>query len=545
MENYPIILVRGFDPMGVARPDPFYGFNAGTVYFNTVDASRIFEGFVVSFLKDPVHGYTDTSNVIRFHAPRNVNGADNRCFTESPTDALGSLGFPSDPEEKKKTFWVFRYYDAFPGGLISRAGLDLVPYFARELQRYIAVVKTLTGAPKVNILCHSMGGIITRHLIQRRYFAKPVAEENIHRVVSLGTPHGGISYMRVGIISLASEILGFFEPEAMDPGEIQKPAMQVTVNGMDDLPPANAALYKKNKYGLDGKRIDKSWDPENWLCVVGTRYVDYKARMGTFFIGKHSDGLVKQEDAVLTYPDVATGKPSTKYPPRAYINKTHTGYDSLVTSRESFEIATRFLFGTHWVKLYIQKGSALTQFNLNNQYYIGASIKPRGVDFFLTQVDRISENCATLHKRGEDSGQFDTSEKYLLKFKEDLLLYQGALDMARSSDKTTMVFRIDIRVYAEDDPLAGNELSDPAFDMGHNDSKHIDEQIIVRVTLKDMGLQWFQNSADVVGLNPDSVKPITPERIETDSKNAWVYRNLPLEVKNNFKGKLRIEVTAR
>ena len=544
MEYYPIILVRGFDPTGAACPDPFYGFNDGTVYFNTVDASRIFEGFVVSFLKDTVHKYKDTSNAIRFHTPKQVDGAQDRCFTVSPPGVLEMLGFPTDQVAKRKTFWVFRYYDAFPGGIVSRSGIDMVPYFARELQRFIATVKNLTDSPKVNILCHSMGGIITRHLIQRRYFDRQVAESNIHRVVSLGTPHGGISYMHGFLPNLLTELFGFFEPEAMDIVEIKKEALWVTEKGSDYLPKSNDRLFKKNKYGLDGQCISKSWDPENWLCVVGTRYTDYKWRLGTLFIGKQSDGLVRQKDAVITYPDDDGKKPSKQVPPRAYLHKTHGGYDSLLTSRESFEVATRFLFGSHWVKLYIDKGSALNRFNQNNQYYIGASIKPRGVDFFLTQVDRISENCATLYKPGESSDLIKV-EGDKARLKDDLLLYQGALDVARSIHKEEIVFRIDLRVYAEDDPRAGGSKEDASFVMGHNDHRHIDEQIIVRADPGTKELRWYQNSADTINPNtkPDALR--TAEKSISGGKEILVYRNLELNVKDNFEGTLRIEATER
>ena len=523
MECFPIILVRGFDPMGDARPDPFYGFNSGTVYFDTVDASRIFEGFVVSFLKDPVHGYTDTSNVIRFHTPRNVAGVTDRCFTVSPQGVRKNLGFPDPAPEgtdqgldpRRKTFWVFRYYDAFPGGVVDRKDIDQVPYYARELQRFIAEVKDLTESPKVNILCHSMGGIITRHLIQRRYYTKEIAEQNINKIVSLGTPHGGISYLSGAIPRFLADLFGLFELDAMSFAEMKEPAIQVTAGNPDHLPLRGEF---PNQYGLSGQNISSSWDPRNWLCVVGTRYKDFKARLGTVSIGKQSDGLVRQENAVIKYPDDPSGQPSTRIPPRAYINKIHCGYDSLITSRESFEIATRFLFGTHWVKLILEAGSKITQFNSNSEYYLGASVKPRGVDFFLSQVDRISENCATLYKPRQDPCPLVPAVNTAA-LKEDIVLYEGALDIARSVNEGVMVFRIDVQMYAEDNPLENDDDETPSFEindsnpppandqsdsisfmMGHSDSQPVAEQIIVCVNTKTLDLQWYQNSADVVAI---------------------------------------------
>jgi hypothetical protein len=539
VEYFPIVLVRGFDPSGQSRTDPFYGFNEGTVYTNTVDQSRIFEGFVVSFLKDPVHGYKDTSNVIRFHTPRTVEAVSDTCFSVSPPEIRSELDFPVDPEQLRRTFWVFRFYDAFPGGIWHRRGFDAVPYFARELQRYIAAVKVLTGAPKVNIVCHSMGGIITRHLIQRRYFFKEISEQNVHRIVSLGTPHGGIRYMAGGFSNLVTGLFGFSEPEAMDPDEINNPVIQVTAKGVDDLPKGNALV---NNYGLNGQCVSPSWDTEKWLCVVGTRYDDYQWRVGNIGIGKHSDGLVRQEDAVINCAPEETA--FGKSPPRAYLHKTHAGYDSLMTSRESFEVATRFLFGSHWVKLTLDAGSILTRFNNKSQYYIGTSVKPRGVDFFLTQVDRISENTVTLFKPKERSEILDVQGK-IARFKENLLLYQGALDLARSVQRNEMVFRIDVVIYAEDEPLLGASPKEASFTMGHNDNRHLDQQIIVRVNINTGELRWYQNSGDAVGVNRIADKVSRADRSLRDGKNVLVYSGLPLKVRQNFDGMLKIVVSER
>ena len=41
MQYYPIILIRGFDPSGASPNDPFYGFNEGTVYPDSVNHSRM------------------------------------------------------------------------------------------------------------------------------------------------------------------------------------------------------------------------------------------------------------------------------------------------------------------------------------------------------------------------------------------------------------------------------------------------------------------------------------------------------------------------
>src|SRR5262249_41006782 len=75
--------------------------------------------------------------------------------------------------------------------------------------RTLGALKTGGERPKVNIIAHSMGGLIVRQAIQRTY-QRPVtdgnvtvsaasrksetAEECINKIVTLGTPHQGISF---------------------------------------------------------------------------------------------------------------------------------------------------------------------------------------------------------------------------------------------------------------------------------------------------------------------------------------------------------------
>ena len=50
--------------------------------------------------------------------------------------------------------------------------------------------------PKVNIIAHSMGGLIVREALQVAY--KPgEAPRHVNKVVTLGTPHKGIAFQRL------------------------------------------------------------------------------------------------------------------------------------------------------------------------------------------------------------------------------------------------------------------------------------------------------------------------------------------------------------
>ncbi|HEY6402709.1 MAG TPA: alpha/beta fold hydrolase, partial [Blastocatellia bacterium] len=59
---------------------------------------------------------------------------------------------------------------------------------AEELARYIAGVKRSTGAQTVDLVAHSMGGLISRYYIDRLMGNRDVAQ-----LIMLGSPHGGTS----------------------------------------------------------------------------------------------------------------------------------------------------------------------------------------------------------------------------------------------------------------------------------------------------------------------------------------------------------------
>ncbi len=57
---------------------------------------------------------------------------------------------------------------------------------AAEIDRAVRILRGLTGAPRIDVVAHSMGGLATRHFLQ-------VGDEavRVRRAVFLGTPHRG------------------------------------------------------------------------------------------------------------------------------------------------------------------------------------------------------------------------------------------------------------------------------------------------------------------------------------------------------------------
>lgn len=373
----PIILIRGFGGLGVEdeKRVAYQGFNDGTVYPHKRGENYIYEGMILRFMKSRWI-YRDATNIVGFFGtpvtqspalPVELSDLDPSFFANDklvidPAMALRLLTSEDDP---LKTLWVFRYYD-----LDDRE----FPTYGRALVRLIKFIRALTqrqghGITKVNIIAHSMGGLIVREALQKTFPAlNQKGEEFINKIVTLGTPHQGISFqllkhwIRIG----AESELEHFNPEYQ-------------------RDPSNAASYVN---------FHNHFPPERMLTVVGTNYRTYSnvaaswlnrvvsvdAEFGPSY--NRSDGLVKQSLAQL---------PGA---PRTFVHKCHGGPDSLVTSREAFEIATRFFFGNIKVRLklvraHVKRGQ---DFFGKSEFFLCVGVKPRGVDFELFHQSPEAEN---------------------------------------------------------------------------------------------------------------------------------------------------------
>ena len=113
-----------------------------------------------------------------------------------------------------KTLWVFRYYDLDDRHFEA---------YGKALVRLIAFIRDLAAheehrrgsPPKVNIIAHSMGGLLVREAVQVTYpELKQQASDHINKIVTLGTPHQGISFqfLRDWIKLDADQELEHFNP---------------------------------------------------------------------------------------------------------------------------------------------------------------------------------------------------------------------------------------------------------------------------------------------------------------------------------------------
>lgn len=460
----PVILVRGFDPLATSPETTYYGFNDGTTYPHKLGEDYIYEGMLLKFLKtrfrkrgtSEVFTYEDATNAIRYQPYDTPN-------TEPAVPALQELqrlvlgGKAPSPEQvswltgpvqlqprvaarfrnQPRSIWVYRYYDFKTREL---------PYYAQQLDRVIQMVRTVTGAPSVNLICHSMGGLVARYLIQKRYADRKTAERIINKWVTLGTPHRGIAFNVLPNLDLWE--LEYFNRERLR---------------QDDL------------FGPNLESIEEWFDPDRLLCVVGTNHRTYNVGIATalnqlasWLQGQdqnHSDGLVKQDSATLRGAHVA------------HVFKCHGGKDSLVTSREAFELATRFFFGDVHATLRVREAEIRRRydgfhpvaafFDGKPEFYVGLSVKPRNLDFFLHQQDEKSENCfGPIHeyKLGPHHFRWDKEDR-----SRDGILFEGffnsVLAPQADGEPEDLVFRLDFYVGERD-----------GYILGHSDTVIVQQQ---------------------------------------------------------------------
>lgn len=68
----------------------------------------------------------------------------------------------------------------------------------------------------MNIIAHSMGGLIVRRMLQTDY-AEGEAAKSVNKVVTLGTPHQGIAFQRLGNLKWLPMLEAADELEQFDP----------------------------------------------------------------------------------------------------------------------------------------------------------------------------------------------------------------------------------------------------------------------------------------------------------------------------------------
>ncbi|WP_232247199.1 esterase/lipase family protein [Kitasatospora azatica] len=307
----PVIYVRGFagGAKGIDKQvdDPFYGFNDGSTHIRV--------------------GGDGTPQYYQFESPLlRLFAADGYqpLVSGDPKAYLESQQPQSVPPE---TLWIHRFYDSAADTFGKGAAEFNIERAAEDLYDLVELVRSRTGAPKVFLVAHSMGGLVCRSMIQKiSYLPKDgvprtPGKDLVDKLFTYGTPHGGITFeVGGGLLDEAMEVLGpvgsdIFSPELM-----------------------YGYLWRDAHWG---EEAPDGWRPteippdefpaDRIFCLIGTDPADYG--LSRKVVGPRSDGLVAIENAYVRGAH------------RAFVHRSHSGRYGLVNSEEGYQNLRRFLFG--------------------------------------------------------------------------------------------------------------------------------------------------------------------------------------------------------
>jgi pimeloyl-ACP methyl ester carboxylesterase len=325
VDRLPIIYIRGYagPTAGINRQadDPFYGFNEGATHVRVGgDGDPMFYQFEGPMLRLMIdEGY---QLLVR---------GDQKAF----------LADSQDGTVPKGSLWVYRFYDqaattfvAPPHrgladwvstklhSLVSADGFD-IEAAARGLYDLIQLVRLKTGADKVHLVAHSMGGLVARCMMQKVCFleGRQAAKALVAKLFTYGTPHGGVPF-ELGALDWLEETFGPCGSDIFAPAKMYGYL----------TPDAAFGQEAPEGSGWDPQYLSEEvFPPSDIFCLIGTDPADYG--LSKAVVGPKSDGLVRIEHAYVRHAH------------RAYVYKSHSGRYGEVNSEEGYQNLRRFLFG--------------------------------------------------------------------------------------------------------------------------------------------------------------------------------------------------------
>lgn len=312
-ERLPIVYVRGFagttSGIDAAVEDPFYGFNDGSTHVRVGGSG------------DPLF-YQFESPLLRLmtdhHYELIVKGGQK-------TWLLGQ----QDGDVNPASIWVHRFYDVSASTFGEKPQGFTPEKAAEDLLELIELLQGKTGAPRVHLVAHSMGGLICRCLLQkvipeRRQTTGKKATDYVERLFTYATPHGGIEFdFGLGMLERLRDTFGIGGGEIFGPQRMY----EYLTPGTEQSPPPDWQAREIPEGSFPKHRV---------FSLIGTNPADYGAARGlsSKTVGAKSDGLVQIENAYV---------PGAKF---AYVHRSHSGRYGIVNSEEGYQNLRRFLFGS-------------------------------------------------------------------------------------------------------------------------------------------------------------------------------------------------------
>ncbi|XER99906.1 esterase/lipase family protein [Streptomyces sp. S1D4-11] len=313
----PIVYVRGYagNTAGIDKvvTDPFYGFNEGSTHI------RIGPDDEPCF-------YQFESPLLRLHLDEGyqilVDGGQELYLATHDTIAPDSI-------------WIHRFYDTSATTWGAAPHEFRLETAAQDLLKLIETIREKSGAPRVHLVAHSMGGLVCRCLIQKILPDLGLdPADYVGKFFTYGTPHGGIAFdVGFGVLERLRDVTGINGAEIFGSERMYEYLTPKTLSDPDG-PPSTwdaRAMPQDRPFSFPLGRV---------LCLIGTDPTDYDVAHGlsAATVGPRSDGLVQIDNAYV---------PGAH---QAYVHRSHSGRYGLVNSEEGYQNLRRFLFGDREVE---------------------------------------------------------------------------------------------------------------------------------------------------------------------------------------------------
>jgi pimeloyl-ACP methyl ester carboxylesterase len=391
VQKLPIIYVRGYAgataTINNQVDDPFYGFNKGATHVRVNgDGDPMYYQFEGPMLRL----ITDDDYELLVHGDQHV------FLTEAKAG-----------EVPQASIWVYRFYDQAATTFVAPPHRSLVEHFfdklhhsvsadgfdietaAAGLYDLILLIREKTGADKVHLVAHSMGGLVARCLIQKICQGKDAggndrlpARDIVAKLFTYGTPHGGISF-EISALNWAQEAFG---PAGADIFAPEKMYGYLT-------PGARFGDTAQDPGSWDPQRVpEKVFSTDDIFCLVGTDPQDYGAPK--LVVGPRSDGLVRIEHAYIRGAN------------RAYVHKSHSGSYGEVNSEEGYQNLRRFLFGRWRVQVDFDRLPRGASGNGHDVWQADMRLAVRGLSVVMSE--QIAAHWCPIQLNDELARPFDS-----------------------------------------------------------------------------------------------------------------------------------------
>ncbi|MGH8054877.1 MAG: esterase/lipase family protein [Stenotrophomonas sp.] len=428
---FPIIYVRGYamtrDEIVETTSTPFMGFEAGSTKMRQAQDGSIvkfvFESPLIRLMKD--HNYRD---VYEF-------GAEQRSRISPRCIVIHRYYDPADP--------------AFGDGktpTIADAAASLGRRILELRDSICGTNATMRKAFRVYLVAHSMGGLICRCLLQNPDVGTAETRAMVDKVFTYATPHNGIDVAGINVPNLLS------------------------VNDMNNFNRSTMGKYLKVPKDKVNTLGDSGFPPERMFCLIGTNSRDYAAAHGlsSFAVGSLSDGLVRIANA---YVEGA---------PRAFVNRSHSGYFGIVNSEEGYQNLVRFLFGDTCATAQLDitalpfppeiEAARKRGKKIESSYYIEATVAPRGA-YTYELTSRTEANQCAIRREYKEMFNADGSIRPEARAP---VLFSVFLDSRRIMAGSEIAFSINLAV-----TNAGYQVDGALFLKNHIPGEHLFRNTLV------------------------------------------------------------------